>query len=69
MQNIRGSELPRAENLPLLHDTILDVVEIWDCPRMHITVMNEPSTNGHWHMCFGGVGNCTHGSHDSQAIW
>jgi dihydroflavonol-4-reductase len=56
MQNIRGSELP--ENLPLLRDTILHVVDIWDCPRMHITVMNEPLTNGHRHMCSGAVGKC-----------
>jgi hypothetical protein len=37
---------------------IVFVVDIWDCSRMHITVMNEASTNGHRHMCFGAVGKC-----------
>lgn len=45
-------------NPPFLRDTILHVMDIWDCAGMHITVMNDVSTNGHRHMCFGAVGKC-----------
>ncbi|KAG0562527.1 hypothetical protein KC19_9G153400 [Ceratodon purpureus] len=41
---------------PVLPDMTLHVVDVRDCARMHITIMNADATDGHRHLSFGAVG-------------
>lgn len=41
---------------PVLPDMTLHVVDVRDCARMHIAVMNSGATDGHRHLSFGAVG-------------
>jgi nucleoside-diphosphate-sugar epimerase len=40
---------------PVLLDLATHIVDVRDCARMHIAIMNDPSTDGHRHFCFGMV--------------
>jgi dihydroflavonol-4-reductase len=41
--------------MPVIPDMVNYVVDVRDCARMHIAVMNDPSTNGHRHFSFSAV--------------
>lgn len=37
---------------PALLDMVTHIVDVRDCARMHIAVMDDPATDGHRHFCF-----------------
>jgi nucleoside-diphosphate-sugar epimerase len=40
----------------MIPDMNIQIVDVRDCARMHITIMNDPSTDGHRHLSIGAVG-------------
>jgi dihydroflavonol-4-reductase len=40
----------------MIPDMNIQIVDVRDCARMHITIMNDPSTDGHRHLSTGAVG-------------
>lgn len=42
--------------VPMLPDMVNRIVDVRDCARMHIALMNDASTNGHRHFSFAIVG-------------
>ncbi|HEY0713394.1 MAG TPA: NAD-dependent epimerase/dehydratase family protein [Polyangia bacterium] len=49
LETLRGIAEGRTRILPDLESRVVDVR---DCARMHVAVMNDPSSNGHRHLCF-----------------
>jgi nucleoside-diphosphate-sugar epimerase len=39
--------------MPLIPNMVNHIVDVRDCARMHVAVMNDPATNGHRHFSFG----------------
>jgi dihydroflavonol-4-reductase len=39
--------------MPLIPDMVTHIVDVRDCARMHVALMNDPSANGHRHFSFG----------------
>lgn len=43
--------------LPMLPDMVLHFVDVRDCARMHIAIMDNPNTSGNRHLSFSGRGS------------
>lgn len=43
--------------MPMLPDMVLHFVDVRDCARMHIAIMNDPNTNGNRHLSFSAKGS------------